>query len=409
LPRYNKRGLEFSSVEFRHRKSVALITAVAAIAAALTMIAAAQMASGVADSGGYWRQPLKPQGTPPKKWTAIERSLAPADCGQCHAEQFAQWQTSRHAHAFSPGLLGQLLVLDAAEAAGCLQCHAPLAEQRAAFEAARGLGAEALNGNLAAAGNSCGGCHVRLYRHFAPPQRGTGATGGSAQSTPHGGFMRTVLFERPEFCSVCHQFPVSLAVNGKPLENTLVEWQASPQAAQNVACQTCHMPDRRHLWRGIHDPQMVASGLTPHVTASAEGVRFTITNTGIGHAFPTYAAPKVVMHAVALDAAGAPRPETARSTTIAREVRYRENRWVELSDTRLLPGQTAAVELGWDGSTRIRTWLEVIPDYYYGHDVFPEQLASLPPGGDAQRLIMKASADAAASSFRLFESELQKP
>ena len=82
LPRYNKRGLEFSSVEFRHRKSVALITAVAAIAAALTMIAAAQMASGVADSGGYWRQPLKPQGTPPKKWTAIERSLAPADCGQ---------------------------------------------------------------------------------------------------------------------------------------------------------------------------------------------------------------------------------------------------------------------------------------------------------------------------------------
>jgi hypothetical protein len=396
-------------VEFYHRKFIAPIALVPAIAAALTMIASAQMASGVADAGGYWAQPLKPQGKPPKNWTALERSLAPADCGQCHAEQFAQWQTSRHAHAFSPGLLGQLLVFDAADSAECLQCHAPLAEQRSAFEAARNGGAQALTGNLAAAGNSCGGCHVRLYRHFGPPERKSSAIGAGAASTPHGGVTPAALFEKSEFCSVCHQFPAALAVNGKPLENTFVEWQASPQAAQNIVCQSCHMPDRRHLWRGIHDPQMVASGLTADTAANADGVRFTITNSGVGHAFPTYAAPKVMMHAVALDADGAPRPDTERSTTIAREVRYEDNHWVELSDTRLLPGQTATVALDWNGNSRIRTWLEVIPDYYYGHEVFPEQLASLPPDSDARRLIDKANTDAAVSSFRLFETELQKP
>ena len=35
--------------------------------------------------------------------------------------------------------------------------------------------------------------------------------------------------------------------------------EGQPQASRQVTCQTCHMPDRRHLWRGIHDPAMVAA------------------------------------------------------------------------------------------------------------------------------------------------------
>jgi hypothetical protein len=385
------------------------IIAAPVAAASLAIVAIAQMPAGNVDASGYWQQPLAAQGRPPKSWTKLEQSLAPADCGECHAAQFAQWQSSRHAHAFSPGLLGQILVYNAADTAECLQCHAPLAEQRLAFEAARGLGAEELAGNLATAGNSCGGCHLRHYRHFAPPQRGTGVTGASALAAPHGGVLRTTLFERAEFCSVCHQFPASPAVNGKPLENTFVEWRASPQSAQGIVCQTCHMPDRRHLWRGVHDPEMVASGLTPQLTANAKGVRFAITNTGVGHAFPTYAAPKAVMRAVALDADGLPRPQTQRAYVIARDVRYQDDHWVELSDTRLLPGQTAAIELDWDGSDRIWAWLEVIPDDFYTREVFPGQLDGFPLGSAARALILKASADAAASAFRLFETELRKP
>lgn len=395
----------------RAHKLVLWLAALPIAGTSLTIATLAQMSDGSTDPSHYWQQPLAAQGDAPKNWSKLEQSLAPQDCGQCHAEQLAQWQTSRHAHSFSPGMVGQILSYDADDAAECLQCHAPLAEQRVAFETARGLGVAAPveKAGLAAAGNSCGGCHLRLYRHFAPSRRGTGAIGASALPAPHDGAFQTTLFEASEFCSVCHQFPAAPAVNGKPIENTFVEWQASPQAAQGVICQTCHMPDRQHNWRGIHDPAMVASGLTPNVTANAEGIRFEITNTGVAHAFPTYVTPKAVMYAVALDDGGAPRAETLRSHEIARQVRYDRDHWIELSDTRLLPGQSAAIELNWDGSDRIKTWLEVIPDDFYESHVFPDLIAAMQPDSDSWRLISEASADAANSHFRLFETELRKP
>lgn len=359
----------------------------------------------------YWRVPLASQGEPPKDWTPLEQSLAPKDCGQCHADKLAEWQTSRHAHAFSPGLVGQLLTYDAQDTAACMQCHAPLAEQRAVFEAARSLKVAHLpeKQGLAAAGNSCGGCHLRQYHRFGPPQRDTGAVGQSPLPAPHSGVFRTAFFESSEFCSVCHQFPASLAVNGKPLENTYAEWKASPQAAQGAMCQTCHMPDRRHLWRGIHDSAMVASGLTPQFKVDAEKARFELRNSNVGHAFPTYVTPKVVMSIVALDANGVPRPETLKSYVINRRVRYASDRWIELSDTRLLPGQSAVLEIPWSGSDRARAWLEVFPDDYYEHEVYPGLLDSLPRGSEAAKLIAEAKAEAAKSSFRLFETDLRRP
>jgi hypothetical protein len=173
-------------------------------------------------------------GEPPKLWSILEQSLSPSDCGQCHVEQYQYWRQSSHAHAFSDGLVGQLLTFDAAATAACMQCHAPLAEQRAAFEAARATGGANVRDRqgLAAFGNSCGGCHVRQYRRFGPPQRVTGAVGPSELPAPHGGVLRTPLFETSEFCAVCHQHPAKPAVSGKPLENTYVDWKASPQAAR---------------------------------------------------------------------------------------------------------------------------------------------------------------------------------
>ena len=115
------------------------------------------------------------------------------------------------------------------------------------------------------------------------------------------------------------------------------------------------------------------------------------------------------MHAVALDAAGAPQHDTLRSHEIARQVRYERGHWIELSDTRLLPGQSAAIELNWDGSDRIKTWLEVIPDDFYESHVFPDLIVAMPPDSASRRLISEASADAANSHFRLFETELRRP
>jgi hypothetical protein len=113
--------------------------AIAALVAAATAYAQTTNEQKL-DLGGYWQQPLEPQGLPPAHWSDIEKSLAPTACGQCHTDLFAQWRTSRHAQAMSPGVLGQLVTFEPGETAECMQCHAPLAEQRMAFEAARGLG-----------------------------------------------------------------------------------------------------------------------------------------------------------------------------------------------------------------------------------------------------------------------------
>src|SRR2546428_12701679 len=72
------------------------------------------------------------------------------------------------------------------------------------------------------------------------------------------------------------------------------------------------MPERRHLWRGIHDADMVRSGLT--ITAAAGAARYRpgdaaavtlrVTSTRVGHAFPTYVTPRVVLSAEMVDGAG---------------------------------------------------------------------------------------------------------
>lgn len=366
--------------------------------------------SGASMPSDYWRLPLAPQGEAPDHWSALERSLAPESCAECHQDQYEQWRTSLHAGAFSPGLVGQLLTA-AGQTASCMKCHAPLAEQQQAFEAARGKGVAhlATGQGLAAAGVTCGACHLRGHRRFGPPQRDTGATGQSDPDAPHGGVHRAAWFEESEFCAACHQFPQDYAINGKPLENTVVEWRESPFAAKGVTCQTCHMPDRRHLWRGIHDPDMVAKGLTARFSATAEGARFTLTNSGVGHAFPTYVTPRVEMRAVALDDAGQPVPATAARHLIQRVVSSTARGWIELADSRLLPGEEASLFLPWQGYAKARLWLEVAPDDYYDNQVYDALLANLAPDSPSATLIARADRIAQASSYRLFVTEVEKP
>ena len=390
---------------------VAVIAFAVLLSAGRAQVPSATGANAASVPGDYWRLPLQPQGEAPAHWSDIERSLAPESCAECHEEKYQEWRTSVHAAALSPGLVGQLLGYDAGQTASCMECHAPLAEQRQAFEAARqrGVAHLASGQGLAAAGLACPACHVRGQRRFGPPQRETNVVGQSDADGPHGGVHRAAWFEDAEFCAACHQFPEAYAINGKPMENTYVEWQASPQAAEGVTCQGCHMPDRKHLWRGIHDPEMVASGLTARFFTDAEGARFELTNSGVGHAFPTYVTPKVVMRAVALDGRGEPRPRDSASHTIQRVVAYTRGGWVEYSDSRLLPARSASLHLPWNGSERIRMWLEVHPDDYYDHQVYDPLLKRLPSKGQAARLLSVADSMATASRYRLFETELDRP
>ena len=352
----------------------------------------------------HWSLPLMAQGKAPAAWSELEASLDPQSCGACHSDKLAEWSGSLHAKAFSPGLVGQLLTFSKEDTQDCLNCHAPLAEQAAAFEMARKKGKGHLPEaqGLAAAGNSCGGCHLRGHQRFGPPQRGTGAVGRVAGDLPHGGFTGSTEFERSEFCAACHQFASDQAINGKPLENTVEEWRASPQAAAGQTCQTCHMPDRKHLWRGIHDPATTAAGLTPKVSSDRDKARFAVTSTAVGHAFPTYVTPKVILHAVLLDGAGKPKQGSEATYVIQRRVEYDGSDWREVSDTRLLPGQTAVVEIAWKDAQRARVWLEVQPDDFYHSVTYAQLRRDLPKAGIPARLIAEADSRAQASIYRLF-------
>src|SRR5262249_24058689 len=151
-------------------------------------------------------------------------------------------------------------------------------------------------------------------------------------------------------------------------------WRASPFACEGVQCQDCHMPDRRHLWRGIHDEAMVRSGLeitlSPEAPTLAAGRDFTLTlavrSARIGHAFPTYVTPRVILRGELIDAAGQLVPGSRQETIIAREVELDLSR--EFSDTRLAPGQAA--RLSYTGradraEARVRLSVIVEPDAFY--------------------------------------------
>ncbi len=363
-----------------------MLGALLVISAALGLSASRKVqspAAGAEDKAfldQYWRRPVPPQGTPPAAFTPIEASLAPQDCGVCHPAQSQDWQTSLHAQSMGPGVLGQLVdMLDnnPEEALFCQTCHAPLTEQLPKVQPTGSGGGIVENPYYQAAlreqGLVCATCHVRQHQRFGPPKRPDAPP--SPPVVPHGGVTRTAAFERSEFCMGCHQFEEDgFALNGKLLENTYQEWQASRYAKEGVQCQNCHMPDRRHLWRGIHDPDMVKSGVTidfvtkkptyrPRETLQAA---LRITNSGVGHHFPTYVTPRVVVRFELLGKDGQPVSDTQKEAVIGREVPLDLSD--ELFDTRIRPGETVTInyrqKVLWARLT-LRATVTVEPDYFY--------------------------------------------
>ena len=220
-------------------------------------------------------------------------------------------------------------------------------------------------------------------------------------------------FLRAEFCRGCHQFePNGPALDGKLLQDTYNEWKASHFARAGVQCQDCHMPDRRHQWRGIHDADMVRSGLT--ITAHTDADRYrpgdwaslmlAVTSTRVGHAFPTYVTPRVVMRIELIAGDGQLVPGSRTERIIAREVALDLSR--EYSDTRLRPGSTVALayrpRLDARG-LRARFSVVVEPDAFYVR--FFEVLLRQGAGrGEAQ--IREALEAARRSPFSVFEREV---
>ena len=173
------------------------------------------------------------------------------------------------------------------------------------------------------------------------------------------------------------------------------------------------MPDRRHLWRGIHDADMVRSGLTITARAPSPRVRpgqtvsatLVVENTGVGHAFPTYVTPRVVLRGELIDGAGHVVPGTVRERVIAREVALDLSR--EIRDTRLAPGARARLDYrarapvagAVVGSVRV----VVEPDAFL-HGVLRGRARQWRRAGEAQ--IREAHAGSRKSAFTVYVQEL---
>jgi hypothetical protein len=171
------------------------------------------------------------------------------------------------------------------------------------------------------------------------------------------------------------------------------------------------MPDRRHLWRGIHDHEMVRSGVT--ITLVTDKARYrigesmtatlTVTNTNVGHYFPTYVTPRVVARVELRDSKGRPVSGSQEERMIGRDVPLDLSR--EVADNRIAPGNSDVLRYRRSitvSGLRLRAIVTVYPDHFYTG--FFEALLAQSPGKRSPE-IRAALAATKRSSFVLYENE----
>ena len=152
------------------------------------------------------------------------------------------------------------------------------------------------------------------------------------------------------------------------------------------------MPDRRHLWRGIHDADMVRSGLDIVLRAARPRYRpgdiaratLTITTPRVGHAFPTYVTPAVLVRAELIDSDGRAVPGSLEERLIGRQVPLDLSR--EIADTRIPPGGRFRLDYARQlpaSGLRLRVTVTVLPDEFYTR-FFEAMLSAGARGGDDQ-------------------------
>lgn len=374
----------------------------------------------------YWQRPIALQGLPPTAFIEKEASLSPEACGGCHSQQYADWKESLHSKAMGPGPWGQIIDLSQnspEEAILCMTCHAPLSEQMPLLvKSTNGAETKYVDNNyynpqLQLQGITCAACHVRQHQRFGPPKaEGAAATNYPSGMPSHGGVQRTPYFGRAEFCKDCHQFDPedTILVNGKPIQDTYREWKSSVWGQGEAACQECHMPNRRHLWKGIHDPEWVKGGVRVEATVreshSTPGSPLELTteviNAAVGHKFPTYITPKVFVRAALLDHTGKTLPGTQRQRIIGWDARFEDGKWKEYFDSRIPPGGKFQGTFRWvlpRQAKKIRAWVEVHPDHFYHVHFYPMYLKSQGLTPEGRRLVEKALLDSGRTPYILFD------
>ncbi|TGK01702.1 cytochrome C554 and C-prime [Leptospira semungkisensis] len=290
----------------------------------------------------HWAFPLESQGS-------LKLEPSPATCGTCHPRQYGSWKATLHSRALGPGFLWQLPKLGKHSSENCFNCHASNPEvkqywyERLGWEKAE---ASTWKTGIAEEGVQCFSCHFRKGEVYGPPRREGESHILQNQNISHGGFHSRKEFEESEFCKSCHQSPeTGRKINGKKLMDVYGQWKTSKFAAQKVQCQNCHMPDRKHEWKGISDPEMVRRGINASLDflPREEGGEFiaALKNEGVGHSFPTYSVPKVYLEMNANYKNG--KSQRLKTATIGWMLDLELQN--EIYDTRLSPGETSFLKV----------------------------------------------------------------
>jgi cytochrome c len=312
---------------------------------------------GSTDDAYLFGKPIAPQGPAPATLAPAEASLSELQCARCHAKQAREWSGTIHAQATAPGVVAQLPSMTAAQAGACQRCHAPLAEQQT-------------DTALRAQGVTCAGCHVRSWTRRGPPR-----VASNLLPLPDYPLREQAIFERGDFCVGCHQLPARDAVDGRPLLDTYREWLLGPYMRRGVQCQHCHMPNREHTWKGVHDPDTFRQGIRVEAIAArthdgAVSVRARVWNQGAGHFLPTTPTPAAWLRVELIDKSGAPIAGATSEKRIGRAIAFVNGAWQVREDTRIPPGENVELAGAWiDGRTAdaaaARVTIEVHPDDYY--------------------------------------------
>ena len=320
----------------------------------------------------FWQFPIPFQGEIPDYYNETVAKLSPESCGSCHVKQWEDWKATRHAMAMGPGVWGGLIGGTPDFVTSCSECHVPLSEQHEYLPTSDGGYAEnqQYEAQLQSHGITCAACHLRGHQRFGPSFSETAAASVFGEGH-HGGAVVSPAYQDSAFCRSCHQFEEGEAsLNGKLLENTYNEWLQSPHAKNGETCQSCHMPERRHRFQGIHDPEMVRKAVKLNVQMKNQRDRIEaeiqLTNEGAGHHLPTYAAPAIFVTVRLLDSAGNPIPKTKQVRAIQRRVPSSRDR--EIFDTRIPAGGTWIYDYKIfrpEHAETLEIRIDVHPDHFY--------------------------------------------
>ena len=347
-------------------------------------------ANGTPQEMAILGQTVPLQGEAPAALAPAQRSLRSQQCARCHSKQLREWRGSLHASAGSPGLLGQVeRVLRAGRRRGkdrgayaedCLRCHAPLAEAQPVLRPGQRGGDDSViaytrnrsfDEALQKEGLGCASCHVRGWTRLGPPLMDE----SKLLDLPSYPRIEAQIYERSDFCLPCHQLPARTAKNGRPFLDTYREWLEGPYMRRGIQCQHCHMPNREHTWKGVHDPETFRQGIDLDVIAgrSADSgvvsVRARVSNVGAGHFLPTTPTPAAWLRIELVDRDGVAITGASEELRIGRYLEF-NGKFIEHEDTRIPPGESVELARAWKrgrvpAATHARITLRVWPDDYY--------------------------------------------